>query len=458
MSKLDSYTLPDILFQPPAKIRALQETLLRETIDLAHRFSPFYRKLMQREGLEPRHIQTLDDLKRLPPTTKKEFLADPESFRLQGEGLPDEAIIWKVIYSSGTTSGRPAPIYVAALDHQAYMFGATRRREFMDIYPTDIIANLFPLTPFPMGAYSRCWDEASATGAAIFSANTGRQHGIFPLNHGLDHALRLIEQHKATILWGVAGYVRRVLVRAAELGADLRSVRTCLITGEASSLAMRNDMRRRMKELGCAGARIVNRYGSAEQGVSMVECEEGTGFHVLSPDQAYLEVLDEKGQRIEGGGRGSLAFTNLLRRGTLFLRYQVGDTITLSYDACPHCGRTCPRVVSQPVRSGEIIKIKGMLVNVQNIKDQLEEWPDVIEYQIVLRPSDPDDPYSMDDLAIRLAVRDERRAAVAQEVTERVIAIGKVKPSIEFAEPNDIYDPSLTAKAPRFVDQRPARV
>ncbi len=450
------FTLPDLLRQPQEKVRALQDRLLQETIELCYRYHPFYRSLMRREKLEPRHIQDCDELQRLPVTTKKDFLSDPEAFRLRGDDLPLEAqVLWKVIYTTGTTSGKPAPIYVPTFDNFAYLFSCARRQELVDIRPTDILVNLFPLTPFPMGAYSRSADEVAAAGAAIIFAHTGRSAGGFPVHHGLDEAVDLIARHRATILWGVAGYVRRVLVRAHELGADFRSVRMAMITGEASSPAMRNDMRRRMAELGCADTRLVNRYGSTEQGGSMVECQEGSGFHSLAPDQIFHEVVEnESGRRLPEGETGMLCFTHIYRRGTVFLRYLVGDVVSMTTASCPHCGRTCPRISSEPVRSGDIIKIKGTLVNLQVLKDELDQFPDIEEYQVIVRPLDPDDEFSMDDLVIRLAAPPDRREETAHAIIERTTSLVHVRPRIEFADRDAIFDPLTESKPRRVIDSR----
>ena len=95
------------------------------------------------------------------------------------------------------------------------------------------------------------------------------------MHQGLDDAVAHVARQRATILWGVASFIRRVLIRAGKLGADFSSVRMAMITGEATSAAMRADMRRRMREIGCGDNLLVNRYGSTEQGSSMVECEEG---------------------------------------------------------------------------------------------------------------------------------------------------------------------------------------
>jgi len=456
---ISDITLPDVLRQPQDKLRALQDRLLRETVELCYRGHPFYQKLMKRKGLEPRHIQTCDDLVRLPLSTKKDFLADPDAFRLQGDDLPIEAqTLWKIIYTTGTTSGRPAPIYVPSADHYAYLFASARRRELVDIRDTDTLVNLFPLTPFPMGAYARAPDEIAAVGAAIVFAHTGRPEGPFPVHRSLDDAVRMIERHHATILWGVSGFVRRVLLRAQELNADFSAVRMVMVTGEASSGAMLDDMRRRMRELGCADTKIVNRYGSTEQGGSMVECTPGSGFHSLAPDQIFHEVVDgESGRRLNDGETGMLAFTHVYRRGTVFLRYLVGDIVALTNATCPHCGRTCPRITSQPVRAGDVLKIKGTLVNLQVLKDQLERLPAVEEYQIVIRPMDAADPFSMDELLVRVSARNDLHAATAQEIIDQATKTAHVRPLVEFVDKNDIFDPLSGAKPRRVVDQRPSR-
>ncbi len=457
--RVPEFTLPDLLRQPQPVLRALQDRLLRQMVELCYRAHPYYRRTMMREGLEPRHLQSCEDLVRLPISTKADFLADPEAFRLRGDDLPPEdTTLWKVIYTTGTTSGRPAPIYVTSFDFYNYMYACARQQDMTGLRATDVVANLFPLTPFPMGAYGRAFDEAAAVGASIVCGHTGRDASAFPVHRSLDEAVRMVELHRATVLWGVAGFVRRVLLRGAELGADFRAVRMAMITGEATSRAMRDDFRRRMREMGCAGDRVVNRYGSTEQGASMVECQEGAGFHSLAPDQVFHEVVDERsGQRVPEGETGMLLFSHLMRRGTAFLRYRVGDLVSMTSETCPHCGRTCPRITSQPVRSGDVVKIKGTLVNLQVLKDLLERLPQIDEYQIVIQPLDKGDPFSMDELVIRIAAAAGSARTSADAIREQVAALAHVQPRIESAMRDDIFDPLKGSKPQRVVDLRPPR-
>lgn len=454
-----AFTLPDVLRQPQPVVAALQDDLLRRMVEICYDIHPFYAALMRRERIEPRHIQRCADLVRLPPSSKTDFLADPEAFRLRPDTLPgNEGVLWKVIYTTGTTSGRPAPIYVTAHDHFAYMFAFKDRQELIGLEDTDRLVSLFPLTGFPLGAYARAADEVAAVGAAILFGNTGRADTPFPVNRSLDEAVAAVARHKATVLWGVAGFARRVLMRAQELQADFGSVRMVMTTGEASSPAMRADFRRRMTELGCAGTKIVNRYGSTEQGGTMIECCEGSGFHSAVPDQLFHEIVDpETGNRLPDGQDGMLAMTHLNRRGTVFLRYLVGDVGSLNTLPCPHCGRTSARLSSQTMRTGDIVKIKGALVNLGNLKEELDRMATVEEYQIVVQPQDAADPFSMDELVIRLAPAPDSAPGFADRMIADVQRLTNLRPHIDVVARDEIYDPTVATKPKRIVDRRVAR-
>ena len=96
----------DVMRLPQADLRAKQDHLLRQMVELCYRSHPFYRDLMRREKLEPRHIQTCDDLVRLPLSSKTDFLADPDAFRIDPRDLSiEEGTLWKVVYTTGTTRG-----------------------------------------------------------------------------------------------------------------------------------------------------------------------------------------------------------------------------------------------------------------------------------------------------------------------------------------------------------------
>ena len=197
-------------------------------------------------------------------------------------------------------------------------------------------------------------------------------------------------------------------------------------------------------------------FRSTEKGVSMVECTPGSGFHNLGPDQIFHEVVNEAGTaRVADGETGMLVFTHLQRRGTVFLRYRLGDQVTMDHSTCPYCARTSARIVSQPVRSGDIVKIKGTLVNLQVLKDHLERKHWVDEYQIVVQALHADDPFSPDELLLRIAAHggllDPESASA---LTHEVASLTQVRPRIEAADRDEIFDPTTGAKPRRIIDKR----
>src|SRR5262249_21375882 len=144
-----------IFDQTIQEIEQLQSEKLRTMLDLCSRGHPYYRRLWASQGIDIRTINNVADLQQLPITTKKEWMAEPESFRSAIPELPlHERVLWEVIYTTGSTA-EPTPLFITAHDYQAYLFQARRVAEISGIRPTDVIANLFPLTPAPMGAFVR---------------------------------------------------------------------------------------------------------------------------------------------------------------------------------------------------------------------------------------------------------------------------------------------------------------
>src|SRR5690348_7332369 len=211
---------------------------------LCARAHPYYRGRWTGQGIDPAAIRGVHELERLPLTFKRELMAEPEAFRLEARDLPlHERALWEVIYTTGSTA-EPTPVYNTTHDYHAYLFQSRRVAEISGIRDTDVIANLFPLTPAPMGAFLRSATNAYAAGATICAALPGAGHGGFGVHRPLDYAVHMVQRHRATVLWGVPSFVRRVLLRAIELGADFGSVRMCAITGEASTPEMREELRR----------------------------------------------------------------------------------------------------------------------------------------------------------------------------------------------------------------------
>ena len=450
----------DLLRQSKEQIRAVQDARFRHQIALCAKAHPYYQEVFSRLHLTPDDFKTLDDLHKLPVTTKQDYMKNPQAFRLNPlpEFLPQERILWDVSYTTGTTSGMPTPFFNTTHDYFATLAQLKRLCDIIGISEDDTVINLFPLTPVPHIGFLRTRDYATVIGAAVVNALTGTPYPPYPVHRRLDDAVRMVERHKGTVLSGIVSYVRRVIMRAEELGADFSHVRRIVALGEPCPRGMRDDMRHRLLRLGVNGDALVvgNALGFTEMQGSTGECVELGGGHNPAPDQFYFQVVDEQHHHpMPDGERGLFTVTHLDRRGTVLLRYITGDLNAISNEPCPHCGRQGPRVVTNTVRTAELVNLKGTLINPDIIKEAIATVEGVEEYQIVFTKERLDDPYSGEKLVVRVASQTNQRERVQAQLVQKVAEAAEMRPIIEFVEMSDIFDPAKTLKSVRVVDLRP---
>ena len=249
----------------------------------------------------------------------------------------------------------------------------------------------------------------------------------------------------------------------AELeGRDFSETKHIQALGEACPQAMRDDMKRRLQNMGAEDPFISNSYGFTEMQGAMPECTEFSGCHNPAPNLYFFEVVDEEtGKRVADGERGLFCITHLNRRGTVLLRYVIGDLGALTHETCPHCGRTSERAIiavgsTYATRTAELVKLKGTLINPEILRDGLANIPGVQEYQIVFDKKDKDDPYSLDDLIVKIAPEEGfDRAKIEEEIQTRLVSAVEMRARVEFVAMEEIYDPTVALKAYRVIDMRP---
>jgi phenylacetate-coenzyme A ligase PaaK-like adenylate-forming protein len=385
---------------------------------------------------------------------------DPEAFRLQpteSQQLTlEETTLADVIYTAGST-GRPTPFYDTVHDRLARIAHIRRAAEIAGITKSDTVMNLFPLSAVPhQGFLSAMWG-ATAIGAKLLSGLTGRSYQFFDVHRRMDDVVGMIERERVTVLWGITAYVRRIVVRADELGADFGSVRLALMMGEPCPAPMRQDVRSRLEALGAYEPVIGNGYGYTEMQAPATECVELGGRHQAAPEQFYFEVIDpETGAHLQDGKPGLLLISHLNRRGTVLLRYEVGDIVAIDHSPCPHCGSTEPRFIGDPYRADGLTKVNGTLVNPASLLDQLAGVLNegAKEFQLVIRKEKTDDPYSTDILLLRLATDPEMHGPLTRSVSAKVGAGLEVVPEIEFIPSDSFGEIARGYKFRRFVDER----
>ena len=460
MGETPALTHTDLLYRTHEEIRAFQTQRFRHQIALCFRGHPYYQDVFNRLKLTPADFQTIEDVQKLPVTTKQDYLSNPEAFRLTAlpEFLPQERILWSVNYTTGTTTGIPAPFFNTTHDFLANLELLKRLCAIFGMTENDTVVNLFPLVPIPHLGF-RFSDCASVVGALVITPLIGTPYLSYPVHRSLDEAIRLIERHKGTVLGGIPSYLHRVIMRAEELGADFSRVRLILAVGEPCPRGTREDMRRRLQRLGASQHHLYVKggLGFTELQGSTGECVELGGSHHPAPDQTYFEVLDEQGHTpLPDGKPGLFAVTHLDRRGTVLLRYAIGDLTAISHQVCPHCRRQGPRIITNTVRTFELIMLGGTLMNPDVLKEAVASVGGIDEYQLVFSKQRQDDPSSPDLLHVRVAAQEVEQERVRTELTDAVTAVASTPLSIEFVgSRSEIFDPDQDLKATRVVDLRP---
>lgn len=416
----------DLLYAEPEQIEAARERRFAECIDLVAARHPRTRERLAAAGLTRRDFASLADLPKLPVTLKREYMERPEAFRLEAAGLGQEMeTVWDVMYTTGTTAGRPTPFVSTTFDFFRILELNRNMLRLRGVRSDDIIANLFPLTAVPHGAFIRALHAAASMNLRVVSALPGNPSPHFTLGNDLDRVVDVVARCRATILWGVPSYVRRVVARAAERRADFSAVRLAFVTGEGLTEAARSSLTGELRRIGRPDAWVSSSYGATEMQGGMVECAPGSGYHNPAPDQLYIEIVDPVDYRpLPDGERGLVLLTHLRRRGTVLLRYALGDLSVRSRERCPNCGSWTERLVSMPARADALVKIKGTLVNPEVLTEAAESVLGIADYQFEVQPE-----------RLLLKVVGAFDEALATRLERAIKAATGITPEVSFAAP-----------------------
>src|SRR6266436_5102884 len=437
----------------PAIRRLQAEQLRRYLRTVVLPFSAHYRKLFQEHALDANSFHTLEDLQRLPFTTKSDLLntaAQPQRFRdfilvpdqrtlARRPGTVLRALVrgreqvkrdfeseFRPIFATFTTgrSAEPTPLFFTQRDLAHLATAGRRVVEICAGRPTDRMLNILPFAPhlaFWLAHYA-----GTAGGILTLSSGGGKVMGT-------DGNIRHIRKFKPDIIIGVPTFVYHLLHQAAEEGVRCENLRLIVLAGEKVSDGLRQKLRDLARELGAGNAHVLATYGFTEGKQAWAECPfpqtgPSSGYH-LYPDLGIVEVIDPKtGKIVPPGHPGELVFTPLDARGTVVLRYRTGDFIDggLTYERCPHCGRTLPRLVGNISRRSEVKemnldKLKGTLVDFNELEHVLDDAPHIGAWQIELRKL-RDDPLEVDEIILHVQkINGTDEAKVSNELKARCL-------------------------------------
>lgn len=421
-----------------AEIEALQLERLQDTVKRAYEHVEPYRKKMEEAGVKPEDIRTLDDLKRLPFTTKQD-MRDNYPYGLFAVSRKK---LRRIHASSGTT-GKPTVVGYTAHDLDVWSECVARLAAAAGACEDDIAQICFGYGMFTgaLGLHK----GLEKVGAAIVPSSTGNT----------EKQLMYMKDFETTLLVATPSYAMRIAEVAKEIGIDPRKdlkVEKLVLGSELMTEAMRSELHKVWGD----DVKITQNYGMSElmgPGVSG-ECLELRGMHI-NEDHFIAEVIDPKtGEVLPPGEKGELVVTCITKEALPLIRYRTRDITRLMYEPCP-CGRTTARMENLSGRTDDMLKIRGVNVFPGQIEEVLIKTEGIgPNYEIVV-----DRKNHSDILTIKVEVEAEQMMdsygaleQLERRLKERIRLVLGLDARIQLVSPNTLQ--RFEGKAKRVTDLR----
>lgn len=408
-----------------SELRILQNKRLREIVKLAYRRSALYHELFKKANIQPDDIKSLDDLKKLPFTSKADFVKD-----YWGPIINKRIAEWHI--TSGT-SGMPTIVGFTRSDVKIQTEEEQRNLLIAGVRKGDIVLNTTPYGLFFAGTMIH--EAGVKIGATIIPA------GKLPSS---EQHVRLIELFKPTVIIGIPQYMLKLAnVYETLTGKDPRksSLRLAYALGEPLPESVRHRLE------GAWGIEVRIGYGLTEVG-SGAECEANRGVH-WHDDHSIVEVIDPNtGEVLNPGERGELVFTTLTRRGTVAIRFRSRDYSLILSGECS-CGLGYSCVMPPKYRLDDLVKIKGTLVSPFAVEEALMSLPEIYHYiYIILK-----DASGVDRVFVFLELNFGDINEIKERALSRLRAYTWISADQIFVVPKETI-PRLGRKEKRFIDLR----
>ena len=415
------------------QIENLQLERLKKTVRQCMN-SPFYKKRFDDLHLKPEDIRSLDDLYKIPFTTKQD-LRDNYPFGLST--VPMEKVVR--LHSSSGTTGTPTVILHTQRDLDEWANAVARCLYMVGLRAGDIFQN--------------------SSGYGMFTGGLGFQYGAERLGMltvpaaagNTKRQIKFITDFGTTALHAIPSYAGRLYEVMVEMGIDPRrdtKLKTLIIGAEPHS----EEQRKRIEDM--LGVKAYNSFGMSEMcgpGVAF-ECTEQNGLHIWE-DYYIVEIVDpETLEPVPEGEIGELVLTTLNREAMPLLRYRTRDLTRILPGECP-CGRHHKRLDRMKGRSDDMMILKGVNIfpiQIENILMQFEELGN--DYLITLTNEEANDLMTV-EVELKEFVDDyPRLQTLTKEIVRRLKDEILITPVVKLLPKSVI--PKQEGKAVRVKDLR----
>ncbi len=346
------------------ELHKLQSQRLCDLVERVYANVPFYRAKMDKIGLKSSDIKSIDDLNKLPFTTKQD-LRDTYPFGLFATPMED---VVRIHASSGTTGKQTVVGYT---------------QNDIDLW-ADLMARCFAMT----GGDKTSRVQVSY-GYGLFTGGLGAHYGserigasTIPTSSGnTQRQITIMQDFGTTILCCTPSYALFIAETIEEMGIDKKDLKlkAGVFGAEPWTESMRKEIEARL------GIKAYDIYGLSEimgPGVSM-DCDYQNGLHVWE-DHFVPEIINpDSGENMPEKTAGELVFTTLTKEAFPLIRYRTRDISSLNYDKC-ECGRTMVRMAKPSGRSDDMLIIRGVNVFPSQIESVLLDMGETSPHYMII--------------------------------------------------------------------------
>ncbi len=416
------------------KIRDLQLKRLRETVHCVYDNVSFYKRKFKELDLKPDDIKTLDDVTKLPFTTKDD-LRENMPFNMMATNLDDCV----ELHASSGTTGVPVTACYTHRDIDVWSEVMARCLSMSGLSKKDVFQN-----PIPYGTFTGAFGfhyGAQRVGALVIPTGKGQS----------ERQLNLMKYYGTSFISGVASYVVRLGQVAKEMGLDPKSdlkVRNGLFGAEMFTPGLK----KRIQDAWDMDVHDI--YGLTEMcgpGVS-TDCDQHNGLH-LWEDHFLVECIDPVSlEPVDREEEGELVITTLTKTGMPLLRYRTRDLSRLFDQEVCECGRTHVKHTTIKARSDDMLIIRGTNIYPGQVESALMKKPLVGgNWRMIITTENDQDQLTVEVETKKplSKVDSEKLSTVLKNEIKNVIVF---TPRVRVLEPNSIIQEGLKAK--RVVDKR----
>lgn len=421
---------------PREKLAALQLAKLQTMLSELWGRNRFYTAKLQAAGAEPGDVRTLDDLARLPLTTKAELMADQAAHAPFGTNLTYPLDAYVRLHQTSGTTGVPLKVLDTAASWDWWGRCWAHVLAGSGVTAADRVFLAFAFGPF-IGFWAAV--EGARRLGAMMIPGGGRDSA---------QRLELMRDAGATVLCCTPTYALRLAEVARETGFDLASIalKATVHAGEPGA----NIPATKARIESAWSAKCFDHAGASEIGAHSFECEVQPGGTHLIESEFIAEVIDpDSGAAVAPGRRGELVITNLGRWGFPLIRYRTGDLVEMNTAPCA-CGRSFARFEGGILgRADDMVTVRGVNVFPAGVENILRKFPEVDEFRITVSRV-----RHMDEMDVEVELCEGADAQVVHAIAERLDSLLSFRPRVHHVGHNAL--PRFDMKARRFHVNRAA--